>query len=175
LVAVAKLVSAKLLAAGDEAGAKYGMDSQMWMVGHNSNVYDMKVMDCALERLEEKAGGWVSLLEDAGVVGVIDSLSMLGGDFKALAGLGVNGQTGKSLSVVYERVFSGEKLPDAHRAQGDVVGLVRIITTSAAMQACLLGKTVGMRLKSWVQRQQVLANRLTWEKARDARLAQGVV
>ena len=87
--------------------------------------------------------------------------------------MGVNGQTGKSLSVVYGRVFSGGKLPDAHRAQGDVVGLVRIITTSAAMQACLIGKTVGMRLKSWMKRQQVLANRLTWEKARDAMLAQG--
>ena len=57
LVAVAKLVSAKILAAGEEAGAKYDMNSQVGMMGHNSNVYDMKVMDCVPGRAEEKASG----------------------------------------------------------------------------------------------------------------------
>ncbi len=42
----------------------------------------------------------------------IVSLSMLGGDFNPVAGLGANGQRGKSLSVVYKRVFSGKGLSD---------------------------------------------------------------
>jgi DNA polymerase III epsilon subunit-like protein len=170
LSAMKMALGAAITAAAKEAGQR-PQKLRVWMLGHNSNVYDMKVMACALERAEGQAGSWLQLLEESGVVGVIDSLALLSKAFSAVAG--VTGQTGKKLTAVYGAVFSGKELPNAHRAAGDVEGLVEIVLTSESMKSCILQKAVGMTLAAWSHRQQELARRLAWEKARDAWLGSG--
>jgi len=157
--------------AATEAGQADGAE-RVWMLGHNSSVYDMTVMVLSLQRAGViESGGWTQLLARSGVVGVIDSLSVLGGKFKALTSIGINANTGKDLGFVYAKVFGGRVLPNAHRAAGDVEGLVAILTQSEALKACMLTETVGQGLQEWVNRKTVLAARKEWEQARDVRLA----
>ena len=133
------------------------------LVGHNANVHDMKVMQCSLKRAEGREGGWVERLEEAGVVGLIDTLVLLGGAFKAIAL--PEGQT-KKLDSVYPFLFEGAALPNAHRAKGDVEGLVRITKTCESMKSCLLSKNVAQPLSVWWSRQQAMAVRAEWGKSK---------
>jgi hypothetical protein len=60
--------------------------------------------------------------------------------------LGFNGSNGK-LSKIYEKGM-GEKLPDAHRAAGNVNGVIEVILTDKKMRECVLKKQVGRMLES---------------------------
>lgn len=109
-------------------------------------------------------------LEGCGVIGVTDSMSLLGGNFKAIAGL--SGKT-KALGEVTKAVFSVPKMTGAHRAAADVEGLVWIVFASKSMKSCLLEKSVGIVLSEWWGRQEKLPKRAQWERDRDARAVQG--
>ena len=131
-------------------------------MGHNSNVYDMKVMQCSLERAAGSAcASWCERLKEAGVVGLIDSLVLLGGVFKAID---LPKGEKKKLDTIYPFLFDGEALPNAHRAHGDVEGLVRILQTCESMKACLFIKKVVHPLGLWTSRQELMAVRGAWEK-----------
>jgi hypothetical protein len=144
-------------AAQQVAGAR-----RIHLLGHNSNVYDMKVMQCSLERAAGSAcATWCERLKEAGVVGLIDSLVLLGGVFKAID---LPKGEKKKLDTIYPFLFDGEALPNAHRAHGDVEGLVRILQTCESMKACLLTKKVVHPLGLWTSRQELMAMRGAWEK-----------
>ena len=85
--------------------------------------------------------------------------------------LGFNGSNGK-LSKIYEKVM-GEKLPDAHRAAGDVDvdGLVEVILADEKMRECVLKKQVGRTLNSWVARFDDLAERKEYVREMSAKAA----
>ena len=138
---------------------------RVWLVGHNSNSYDNTVMFSSLQR--QGGRGWCERLEDCGVFGFIDKLSMLGGGFCALKGQGVNGRNGKKLTSVHD-IVTGESLVGAHRAKADVEGLGRILMESASMKECFFTKKVGLPIKTWALRKQQMIARNAWKSARDA-------
>ena len=155
VVFCAKIAEAKAEAGLTEPGG-------VCLLGHNSNVYDMKVMQCSLQRAEGRPGGWFERLQEAGVVGLIDTLVLLGGRFKAIA---LPDGQGKKLDSLYPFLFEAAALPNAHRAQGDVDGLIRIANTCESMKTCLLSQKVAQPLTVWWERQQVMGTRAAWEKA----------
>ena len=146
------------------AGVGELKSTRVWLVGHNANSYDNTVMFFSLQR--QGGRGWLERLESCGVIGFIDTLSMLGGGFNALKGQGVNGRNGKSLTSVHELV-TGKSLEGAHRAKADVEGLGRIIMESASMKECLFTKKVGLTTKTWAMRKQQQIARNAWKASRD--------
>jgi len=75
------------------------------------------------------------------------------------------------LSEIYWKV-TGLQLPSAHNADGDVKGLIAVIT-EREMRECVLNKKVGRALETWEGRQAALGLREAYvkemkEKARAA-------
>ncbi len=88
---------------------------------------------------------------------------LLGAAFKAIA---LPEDQTKKLDSVYPFLFESAALPNAHRAKGDVEGLVRITKTCESMKSCLLSKNVAQPLRVWWSRQQAMAVRAEWEKSK---------
>jgi len=107
-------------------------------MGHNSDNYDMVVLETRLRAAEGAGGvGWCGRLRENGVTMTIDTKLILSTKYKDLAPLehlGFNGGNGK-LSKIYEKVM-GVKLPFAHRADGDVKVGFDIIRESKEMGVC---------------------------------------
>src|SRR5665648_38377 len=74
------------------------------------------------------------------------------------------GQT-KKLDSVCPFLFDGAALTNAHRAKGDVEGLIRITKTCESMKSCLLSKNVAQPLTVWWAWQQTMAVRAEWAKS----------
>jgi hypothetical protein len=148
--------------ASDLAGQHEGQ-RRLWLLGHNSHLYDMRVMHFALGRREEPPGGWARRLAEVGVVGLFDSLKFLSKPFEALAEDGFNRRNG-SLEAIHTKLFSQELQP-AHRAGGDVKGLVKIVQQSEGMRKCLCEKNTGVTLGAWVTYNTQLIDRKRMQAA----------
>jgi hypothetical protein len=148
--------------ASHQAGQVEG-HRRVFGLGHNSNLYDNRVMHFQLERLTGEPGGWARRLAEAGVVGMFDSLNFLAAPWSALASEGFNGRNG-NLEAVYGKVIGG-KLEPAHRAGGDVKGLMRIVRECESMKACLMVKISGVALSDWVKHTQLLIEKAAIKRA----------
>ena len=133
-------------AAADKAGQEKER-RRVFLLGHKSNCYDMRVIHFALGRATGAAGRWGEQLEEAGVVGIYGSMAMLAAPFNALNAEGFNGKNG-NLERIYAKVI-GWELEPARLAGGDVKGLVRIARECEAIKRCILTRNVGFALSDW--------------------------
>jgi DNA polymerase III alpha subunit (gram-positive type) len=89
--------------------------SNVFLVGHNTDVYDIRLLSNNLMR--EHSVDWKERLREVGVVGTVDTLRLLRPKRKRD---GVT--TSNKLSDLYAALGEGP-LPSSHRAMGDVRGI----------------------------------------------------
>ena len=165
---VAAEAAAKVLAASNAAGHRAG-ERRVFMMGMNSNLYDMRLMQFGTIRITGDT--WHGLLKDAGVCGVIDLMTLMKKPvitgMPTLVAAKINGKSNQG--KIYKALF-GEDLPDAHVAKSDVNGLVKIATESKEVMDVLLSTEVGSTLKSWKEHHDALERRNQYKKEEEEKL-----
>ena len=159
---VADEAVAAVLAASNAVGQLAG-ERRVFMMGMNSNSYDMRLMQFGTERIT--GANWSGMLGEAGCCGVVDLMSLVKKPrieaMPLLKAARVNGNS--SQGKIYEALFK-EELPDAHVAKADVNGIVRIVTESDEVKNVLLSENAGSSLGAWKIHHDALQSRLEFKK-----------
>ena len=162
LANVASQAAKAILAASTAAGQQAG-ERRVWLFGMNSNSYDMRLLEFGMQRFGSQS--WSGQLRESGVCGVIDLMTLVKKPIieklPTLSAAKVNGRS--SEANIYRALFL-EDLPDAHKAAGDVDGLIRIVKDSSEMTKVFLSSEVGTTLGAWKTHHGLLSARHEYEQ-----------
>ncbi len=118
----------------------------------------MRVAQYGLERISSCTASWVGLLREAGVWGTVDLNTLLKAPLSVLKDLKINGKTAQG--EIYKTLGNGT-MENAHRADGDVQGLMKIAQDRRVMK-CLLTDTVALSLAAWEKHHLALVERYNY-------------
>lgn len=149
-------IGKRILEASNDAGHVLGSRDN-WLLGMNSNSFDMRIGEFCLS---DSPNSWCGILRESRVVGVIDLMTLTKKPLSLFEHRGINGRS--SQEKIY-KALTGADMKDAHSADGDVRGLVGILTSSKSIVECMLSKKVGSRLEAWSEHHSALIARHEYE------------